>query len=136
MPPNWARAHLPEATYAFFARDEYKKEFLSKGLRVIEFDSLESLLTISSQAEVAVVTDSFPSHPLQAYASSTIVALSQQPQERIVHPTFDGGVVHSKAPCCPCANRARGNGKCDAGLEVCTTWSDKQYTQELLASLV
>jgi hypothetical protein len=40
MPPNWARAHLPEATYAFFVRDEYKNEFLSKGLRVVEFDRL------------------------------------------------------------------------------------------------
>jgi hypothetical protein len=136
MPPEWACANLPGATYVFFARDAYKTQFSNRGLQIEEFDSLAGLIEVSAQAKVAVVTDSFPSHPLQAYSSSTIAALSQQPQTRIIHPAFDGQVIHSKAKCCPCANRARGVGVCEAGFDVCSTWSDQRYTQELLAVLV
>jgi len=131
MPPDWARDNLPDATYVFFGRDSYKAEFASRGLRIEEFDSVDSLLKIAAQARFAVVTDSFPSHPLQTYSAATVVALSQQPRSRIVHPAFDGPVVQSRAECCPCANRARGIGRCDAGLDFCTTWSNFQYRQEL-----
>jgi hypothetical protein len=135
MPPGWARANLPEATFVFFAQDPFKAEFVKRGFQIVEFDSVERLLEIAAQAQFAVVTDSFPSHPLQNYSSSTVVALSQQPPSRIVHPAFEGRVIHSKAPCSPCGNRARGFGKCAAGFEFCTTWSDNEYTQELLTTV-
>jgi hypothetical protein len=135
MPPDWARTHLSDATFAFFKSDTYKNEFLEQGLQVAEFGSVEGLLKLAAQAQVAVVTDSFPSHPLQAYSAATVVALSQQPRLRIVHPAFDGRIIHSKAECTPCANLARGAGPCAAGLQFCTTWSHKFYTRELLASL-
>jgi hypothetical protein len=135
MPPDWARVILPEATYVFFAGDQFKTEFASRGLQIVEFDDVASLLQIAAQATYAVVTDSFPSHPLQAYSAATIVALSQQPRSRIVHPAFDGQIIHSRAECCPCANRARGIGRCDAGLDYCTTWSHHLYQQDLLSLL-
>jgi hypothetical protein len=136
MPWDWALANLPDATYVFFERDAYKVEFKERGLRMVEFDSVESLIALASKARFALVTDSFPSHPLQAYAAATVVALSQQPRSRIVHPAFDGPVIDSRAPCCPCANRARGVGRCDAGFDICTTWSKRDYTRDLLAAVL
>jgi hypothetical protein len=138
MPPTWAKEHLPEAIYAFFYQDYFLTDFKRLSLETVTFNSVESLLKMASFAEKLVVTDSFPSHPTQAYTADTVVALSQQPRSRIVHPCFDGVVVDSQANCCPCANRARGArgySRCEAGKDFCVTWSHPAYTQTLLASI-
>ncbi len=132
MPAEWALRHMPEATFAFFASDRYQDDFSSRGLKVAHFDSLESLLTLASQARQLISVDSFPSHILQTYSGDAMIVLTETIRCRTVHPAFDGKVVASTAPCNPCKHLVRGTSSpCEAGLPFCSTWDDAAYSSKV-----
>jgi hypothetical protein len=131
MPPDWAKKHLQSSTFAFFLKDTLQKPYREFGLNVTEFGSIEELLILAGRARTIIATDSFPSHVCQSYTDSTVVALTQQPRTRIVHPAFDGTVVDSVAPCFPCLNMSRAFGSCARGRNYCLTWNDELYTRDV-----
>jgi hypothetical protein len=136
MPPAWAKSNLPKSMFAFFAGDPFLMEFDALGLHTKQFKSPEELLLLVAAARWIVVTDSFPSHIVQSYTGSATVMLTEQVPPRTIHPAFDGLVVQTTAPCAPCKHIARGFGPCESGREFCVTWSDRSYTEALLATVV
>ena len=75
-------------------------------------------------------TDSFPSHLWQIQAANVLLLMSQQIPSHVVHPGFPRAqILVSRAPCCPCLNRARGpnHAPCDMGHATCVTWDDGEY---------
>ncbi len=135
MPPAWAKSNLPKATFAFFAGDPFQLEFEALGLQTQNFKSTEDLIRLIAAARWILVTDSFPSHIAQNYTASATVMLTEQVPPRTIHPAFEGSVIQTAAPCAPCKHLARGFSRCEAGHEFCMTWFDKNYTQELLATV-
>jgi hypothetical protein len=133
MPPGWAARHLGGAVFAFHASDPYAEGFSARGLRVARFTTPEEMLQLGHAARRIFVTDSFPSHLWQCAGDGVVVLLSQQPRTRVVHPGFpDEQVVASRASCCPCRNRDRGNHLlCDTGREYCSTWESADYAHEV-----
>jgi len=133
LPPRWAAEQLPDACFAFHERDGYAGRFSEQGLRVERFHTPEEMLTLGRDARRVLVTDSFPSHVWQLMGERIVVLLSQQPRIRVVHPGFpDEQIVASRAPCCPCRNRDRGNHSlCDAGREYCRTWTEVDYIKDV-----
>lgn len=134
MPPLWAKANLPAATFAFFASDPSRSEFEALGLASRTFKSTEDLLQLLAAAKRTLVTDSFPSHVAQTYTSAATVMLTEQVTARTVHPAFEGSVVPTTAPCAPCKHIAQSFGRCEAGHEYCVTWLKPEYTNALLAA--
>ncbi len=136
MPPEYAAEHFADAVFAFHVHDRYRERFAAPGLRVASFDSPTSLLALASRFHRVVATDSFPSHLLQTYSPRAIIALSHYPRRRIVHPGFDGQVVDSTAPCCPCLTVVRREGaRCVAGRVDCLVWHDPAYAEKLRVAL-
>jgi hypothetical protein len=135
MPPAWAKANLPKATFAFFAGDPFQLEFEALGLTTQNFKSTEDLILLIAAAGWILVTDSFPSHVAQSYTASATLMLTEQVPPRTIYPAFEGSVVQTAAPCAPCKHIVRGFSRCEAGHDFCTTWSDKKYTKELLATV-
>jgi len=136
MPPEFAREHFADAVFAFHPGDRYQKLLAPHGLKIVHFDTPAAMLALASRARHLVVTDSFPSHLLQSYTPRVIVALSHYPRRRIIHPAFDGRIVDSTAPCCPCLTLARKPGvRCGAGREDCLVWSDAVYLAKLQRTL-
>jgi hypothetical protein len=138
MPPEWASQHLPQAAYAFHQHDSYADRFESRGLNVIRFASPEELFRSGIGARRILCTDSFPSHFWQVQATNVVLLMTQQVRSSVVHPAFpDSQIVVSRAPCCPCQNRARGAGNepCDMGHSICLTWQDSGYIASLKTML-
>jgi hypothetical protein len=133
MPADWAVRHLSAARLAFHGADDSRAPYEALGFRTESYATPEELLALAARARRIVATDSFPSHLLQTYSSSTVLALTQHPARRVVNPAFDGRVVESRAPCCPCRNIGRDR-PCAAGHATCLTWGDEGYTRELVAA--
>jgi ADP-heptose:LPS heptosyltransferase len=127
--------NLPGATFAFFDGDPFQLEFQSLGLQTQSFKSVEDILRLISGARRTLATDSFPSHVAQSYTASATVMLTEQLPPRTIYPAFAGSVVRTTAPCAPCKHVARGLSHCEAGHAFCVTWSDRAYTETLLATV-
>jgi len=120
------------ARFAFHSSDRYQDVYRAAGLDVVCFADTAGLLAVASASSRVVSTDSFPSHLLQLYSASTVVALSQRPSRHVVHPGFDGGIIESTAPCCPCVNHARAvTTVCPVGRVQCLVWTDEGYLRSL-----
>lgn len=138
MPEHWAKEHLPHATFAIHSSntcDELNK-YQSLGLNTVTFTNTSELLKLMSNARQILSTDSFTSHLCQVYAPTSIIALTQQLPYLIINPAFEGTYIESQAPCCPCVDIGRFEGKlCMAGRVSCVTWENKIYNQTLLHTL-
>lgn len=137
MPLDWAAKNLPNATYAFFYQDRELSDWQLSGLKTVVFyEEPGDILALSSEAKVTLSTDSFPSHFLQFSATNLVVLLAELPRERVVSPSFAGGVVEAVAPCHPCPHLERfGSPQCKAGHEICLNWHSPDYTNAILAAI-
>jgi hypothetical protein len=118
--------------FAMHAADPYQEQLRAHGLRIVCFRDARELLQLAASSDFNISTDSFPSHLLQLYTSRSALLLSQAPRARIVHPGFDGFVVESPAPCCPCIHTTRSlKGLCAVGRASCLVWEDTNYLQAL-----
>jgi hypothetical protein len=129
-------ARLTCTLFAFHVTDPYQEDYQSAALDVATFQDVNGLLELAASSRRVLSTDSFPSHLMQLYSSRTIVALSQIPSRRVVHPGFDGTVLESTAPCAPCINLTRtAHGRCPTGRAFCSVWEEDTYLHALERAL-
>ena len=137
MPVWWAKQHLPEATYWFFEQDPTRRDYEGAGLQTRCFgaNALEVLEAMAS-SRWTVSTDSFPSHAAQWFTDRATLCMAELPPIHIVRPGFDGVVVESAAPCCPCLHLEKiGHPLCEAGHTDCLTWSSADYSLAIVRSI-
>lgn len=137
VPLWWAVKYMPDAYYAFFAKDADLLEFQNAGLKVIPFyKEAGDIIKLAQVAKWTVSTDSFPSHLLQYATANCTLVLTEVLKSRIVTPVFKGKVVDSLAPCHPCLHMARNlHPLCSAGYTECLNWKNPAYTDGVISSL-
>lgn len=136
VPLWWAKKHMPDAYYAFFANDNYAETFKNAGLKTIRFFRSEDIVRLAQEARWTISTDSFPSHLLQTAMDKCTILVTGTLKGRIVSPAFKGKVVDADATCHPCLHLARDlHPLCAAGHSECINWHMHTYTSNILKSV-
>jgi len=134
IPLWWALEYLPDALFAFFHKDPDLVRWSEAGLETVAFyEQPGDLLDLANKSQLAISTDSFPSHFLQYSAQNLVVLLTECPRSRIISPCFRGQVVESMAPCHPCPHlERRGFITCKSGFSECINWKSEAYARNIL----
>ncbi len=135
MPPEWAKANLPEALFCFHRENSQAAAFRAAGLETLNFETPEEIIRLALDARWIVATDSFPSHVLQLVSDRVTLCLTQELGKRVVSPCFRGTVIESTAVCAPCAGPNPDPLLCRLGYRYCLSWGEKQYAGRILASI-
>ena len=137
IPVWWAQRYLPDAYYAFFVKDNYAREFVDAGLRVVYYyKEPGDMIELSHGAAWTISTDSFSSHLLQSATERCTITTTEVLASRIISPVYRGDVVDSVAPCHPCLKMERkAHPTCMAGHTDCLNWKSEVYSQNILQSI-
>ena len=136
IPIWWAKKNMPDAYYAFFFRDKEAEEFLKNDLKVIYFyKEPGDIIALSKRAKQTVSTDSFPSHLLQYATDNCVITITEVLKSRIISPEFKGQVIDSQVSCHPCLHIVKSL-NCAAGYKECLNWSNNDYSNKLIESIL